>query len=144
MHLWASLRVPLYGFHPPKKVPVAKLQLLSDTRGMDKTKGDFEVHVFVCTNQRDGGKECCADQGAEGLLKELKDWSKKNPEWRKRIRINSSGCIDRCSEGIAMAIYPQNQWLVNVKPKNIDEVKKRIEKLMAKVDDADDGADVET
>jgi (2Fe-2S) ferredoxin len=101
---------------------------------MDKTKGDFKVHVFICTNQRDKGKECCADQGADGILKQLKEWSKQNPEWRKRIRINSSGCIDRCSEGVAIAMYPQNQWLVNVSEKNIDEVKKKIEKLMAESD----------
>jgi (2Fe-2S) ferredoxin len=97
---------------------------------MDEVESGLEVHVFVCTNQK-SGKECCAQKGSEELRKNLKDWAKQNPDWRKRIRINASGCLDRCKEGIAIAIYPQNKWLVNVSASNIKEVQKVIEELMA-------------
>jgi (2Fe-2S) ferredoxin len=96
---------------------------------MEETENDLQVHVFVCTNQK-SGKECCAQKGAEELRKELKEWTKKNPEWRKRIRINASGCLDRCKEGIAIAIYPQNKWLINVKSSELEEVQKVITEIL--------------
>lgn len=97
---------------------------------MRRAKVDYKAHVFVCTHQRKSG-ECCADSGGETLKKELKEWTKKHPEWRKRIRVNSSGCLDQCKHGVAIAVYPQNEWLLDVRPKNLDEVKDLIEKIMS-------------
>jgi (2Fe-2S) ferredoxin len=74
---------------------------------VEKAENDLQVHVFVCTNQK-SGKECCA-----------------------RIRINASGCLDRCKEGIAIAIYPQNKWLINVKSSDLEEVQKVIAEILA-------------
>lgn len=96
---------------------------------MDKDKSDLKVHVFVCTNKKNG-KTCCADKNAEELRSSLKDWSRENPDWRKRIRINASGCLDRCKDGIAIAIYPQNIWLTHVESQDIDKVKSVITELM--------------
>lgn len=96
---------------------------------MEEAKSEFKVHVFVCTNKKEG-KACCADKDAEKFRSELKAWSRENPEWRKRIRVNASGCLDRCKEGIAIAIYPQNIWLTQVSESDMDEVKKLITNLM--------------
>ena len=99
---------------------------------MQDTKGDYKTHVFVCTHKRDG-KESCSQRGAEELRKELKDWTKENPDWRKKIRINNSGCLDRCKEGIAIALYPQNRWLLDVDgedTKDIEKVKAAITEIM--------------
>ncbi len=96
---------------------------------MEKTKNDIAVHVFVCTNEKKN-KECCAPKGGEELRKELKDWAKEQPGWGKRIRVNASGCLDRCTEGIAVAIYPQDKWFVEVSPQDSDELKAEITKLM--------------
>jgi predicted metal-binding protein len=97
---------------------------------MEETKSGLDVHVFVCTNEKKG-KECCAEKGAEDFRKELKDWVKEHPDWRKRIRINAAGCLDHCKEGIAIAIYPQDKLLLNVSAKKIEDVQKIIEELMA-------------
>ncbi len=88
----------------------------------------LRVHVFVCTNEKKGS--CCGPRGADELRKDLKDWTKEHPEWKKRIRINNSGCLDRCSEGVAVAIYPQNEWFVCAEPKDAKELKERITDLM--------------
>jgi len=96
---------------------------------VEKVKSDFKVHVFVCTNKKEG-KACCADKDAEKLRADLKAWSRENPQWRKRIRVNASGCLDRCKEGIAVAIYPQNIWLTQVSAADIDDVKALISTLM--------------
>lgn len=96
---------------------------------MNECKGHYKAHVFVCTHQKKNG-QCCALSGGEELRRELKEWTKQNPEWRKRIRINNSGCLDQCQNGIAIAIYPQNKWLLNLRPHNLEEVKKYITQLM--------------
>lgn len=96
---------------------------------MKHEKGDYKLHVFVCTNEKK--KECCAREGAEDVRKELKDWAKKHPEWRKQIRINASGCMDRCKEGVVVAVYPNNEWFLKVRPKNIDELIEELEKILA-------------
>lgn len=92
---------------------------------MERTKGNYDVHVFVCTNDKK-----CGPCGGGELQKELKEWMKSKPEWKGRIRINKSGCLDRCDEPIAVAIYPQDEWFVEAKPKNADEIKQVITRLM--------------
>ena len=38
------------------------------------------------------------------------------------VRINSAGCLDRCSEGPVLVIYPQEVWYNYVDQKDIDEI----------------------
>ena len=95
---------------------------------MNESNGQYKTHVFVCTNEKKGNA-CSAD--GEKIRRELKEWAKDNPDWKKRIRINNSGCLDRCKEGAAVAIYPQNKWFTCASSKDLDQLKAEIEKLMA-------------
>ena len=97
---------------------------------MKNAENDLKVHVFVCTTKKNG--ECCALRGGEELRRDLKEWTRTKPEWKGKIRINSSGCLDRCTEGVAIAIYPQDQWLINASPENLEEIKTVITGLMPK------------
>jgi predicted metal-binding protein len=97
---------------------------------MQEIKSKLGVHVFVCTNKKEG-KPCCAAKQGEALRSALKEWSKENPAWKGRLRINASGCLDHCSDGVAIAIYPQNIWITGASLENIDELKRRITGLMA-------------
>lgn len=96
---------------------------------MIKDKSELDVHVFVCTNKKEG-KTCCADKNSDELRNALKSWARENPSWRKRIRVNASGCLDRCKDGIAMAIYPQNMWLTHVSTDDLGSLKELITRLM--------------
>ena len=96
---------------------------------MKETKSDYVTHVFVCTNTKKNGTGC-APLGADQLRASLKDWTREKPEWRGKIRVNSSGCLDRCTEGVACAIYPQNKWFVEARNENLDELKQVITDLM--------------
>ena len=96
---------------------------------MENAKSGLDVHVFVCTNKKQG-KPCCADKDGEGIRAALKDWSKENPAWKGRLRINASGCLDRCNDGVAIAIYPQNIWLTHASTSDLDELKETITGLM--------------
>ena len=92
---------------------------------MEESKSQYKAHVFVCTNEKK-----CGAKGGEEIRRELKEWAKENPDWKKKIRINNSGCLDRCSEACAVAIYPQNEWLTEVDRKDLSGLKAKITQLM--------------
>lgn len=54
------------------------------------------------------------------MRKLLKESCAQDPDLKKRIRINASGCLGQCENGIACVIYPQNQWHLNLQMKNSD------------------------
>lgn len=39
-----------------------------------------------------------------------------------KIRINTAGCLDRCSEGPVLVIYPEGTWYTYVDNEDIDEI----------------------
>ena len=39
-----------------------------------------------------------------------------------KIRVNISGCLDRCKEGPVMVIYPEGVWYTYVDREDIDEI----------------------
>lgn len=63
--------------------------------------------MFICTNSPEKqGK--CGSKGAEEMRKRLKEICKK--EFGKDVRVNSSGCLGYCEQGIAAVIYPKGHW----------------------------------
>lgn len=71
-----------------------------------------ERYVWVCTNRRADGhpKGSCAEKGSERLKDELKA-ACHEARLGDRVRVNSSGCIDLCEHGIAVAVMPENTLL---------------------------------
>ena len=100
----------------------------------------FEYHVFICTNQREEGKSCCAQASAEKIRVYAKNKLKQlGVHGRGQIRINNAGCLDRCSEGPVLVIYPQETWYTYIDEQDIDEIieshllkGERVERLMLK------------
>ncbi len=83
----------------------------------------YNKHVFFCCNQRDNGKQCCNDAGSSGL----RDYAKGRIKALKlagegKVRINQSGCLDRCEEGPVMVVYPEAVWYTYVDQSDIDEI----------------------
>ena len=39
-----------------------------------------------------------------------------------KVRINLAGCMDRCSEGPVLAVYPDNVWYTYIDKNDIDEI----------------------
>lgn len=83
----------------------------------------FEKHVFICNNSRPAGhpRGCCFDKGSKELLDEFKK-KVAGVGLNKKIRVNLSGCLDACEQGIAMVVYPEQVWYGNVKKEDIDEI----------------------
>jgi (2Fe-2S) ferredoxin len=38
------------------------------------------------------------------------------------VRINKSGCLDRCEEGPCLVVYPEAVWYTYVDREDIDEI----------------------
>jgi (2Fe-2S) ferredoxin len=70
----------------------------------------YQRHVFFCTNQRPDGhpRGCCKAKDSEKLRNYMKARAKELG--LKRVRINSSGCLDRCELGPTLVIYPEGVW----------------------------------
>ncbi len=78
--------------------------------------------VYVCTNKRDDGRECCADKGSVELHKKLKEEMKKID---LTVRVSKCGCMDRCSEGPTVAIMPDDVWIGGATEADIPEIVKK-------------------
>lgn len=81
----------------------------------------FEKHVFICVNQREPGKVCCAARGSEEVATAMKEEIKKRGLHAK-IRINKSGCLDQCAKGISMVVYPEGVWYGGVTQEDVTEI----------------------
>lgn len=78
----------------------------------------FDIHLFVCTNQRELPKTGCGDLGSMDLHTVLKKEMKaRNID--KKVRINKSGCLHMCEKGPVMVLYPEGRWFYNVTPSDI-------------------------
>jgi (2Fe-2S) ferredoxin len=83
----------------------------------------YTRHVFFCCNQRDNEEQCCNDRGSQ----EMRDYAKDRVKTLKlsgpgKVRVNQSGCLDRCKEGPVMVIYPEAVWYTYVDRDDIDEI----------------------
>ena len=85
--------------------------------------GYYRHHVFFCVNERKDGSQCCNQHDAGGVRAYAKDRIKAlKLNGEGRIRINSAGCLDRCSEGPVLVVYPDNVWYTYVDNSDIDEI----------------------
>jgi (2Fe-2S) ferredoxin len=85
----------------------------------------FQRHIFFCINRRDDddGRTSCAAAGAEGL----QDYAKKKAKslgmlGEGKVRVNKSGCLDRCEEGPCAVVYPEGVWYRYFDKADIDEI----------------------
>jgi len=83
----------------------------------------FKHHVFFCTNERADGSQCCAQCGAQ----QARDYVKKRCKslgihGPGQVRINNAGCLDRCSQGPVLVIYPEETWYTYVDREDLDEI----------------------
>ena len=83
----------------------------------------FKYHVFVCTNDRENGAQCCEQSGASKVRSYAKNKIKKlGMSGEGGIRFNTAGCLDRCAEGPVMVVYPEEIWYSYIDEKDVDEI----------------------
>jgi len=83
----------------------------------------YKRHVFFCCNQREPGAVCCQNHDADAMRAHCKDRIKAlGLAGKGRIRVNKSGCLDRCEEGPCVVVYPDAVWYTYVDQHDIDEI----------------------
>mgnify|MGYP000066459362 FL=1 len=83
----------------------------------------FQHHVFICTNQREAGEQCCNTVGGSDAFAYAKDRIgalKKNGAGA--VRINKAGCLGRCDQGPVMVVYPNETWYNFVDNEDVEEI----------------------
>ncbi len=83
----------------------------------------YRYHVFFCTNLREDGGPSCGAHGAQAM----RDYAKSRVKalglaGKGKVRISTSGCLDRCEEGPCVVIYPEATWYTYVDRDDIDEI----------------------
>ncbi len=88
----------------------------------------LKCHVFICSNCTyiENGLETTPDTT-------LRDTTKEESEklWDKSaVRINKSGCLGKCKQGIACVVYPQEEWLTGLKKNDSSKVIEKVKELV--------------
>jgi (2Fe-2S) ferredoxin len=85
----------------------------------------YQHHIFFCTNDRgaDAERPSCNGCGsamlreyAKGRVKEL------GLAGQGGVRVNTSGCLDRCEEGPVCVVYPEGIWYTYIDEEDVDEI----------------------
>lgn len=109
---------------------------------MSDARSFFRSHVFVCKTERpkDHPRGCCAQRSPGDLHAYMKERAEK--AGLTDVRINQSGCLDRCELGPTIVIYPESVWYTYRNKDDIDEIIQkhlieggRVERLMLMPDD---------
>ncbi len=83
----------------------------------------YERHIFFCLNERKGEEYCCArldaQAGFDRCKERVKDAGLAGPG---KVRVNKSGCLDRCAGGPIAVVYPEAVWYTYVDASDIDEI----------------------
>jgi (2Fe-2S) ferredoxin len=83
----------------------------------------YDKHVFFCCNQREAGGQCCNNHGSSKIREYAKDRIKAlKLNGPGKVRINQSGCLDRCELGPVVVIYPDAVWYTYVDQTDVDEI----------------------
>jgi (2Fe-2S) ferredoxin len=82
-----------------------------------------ERHVLVCLNERPPGnpKGSCAPKGAEAVFDCLKATVKEGG-LGARVIVNRTNCLKHCSQGVTVAVHPDNVWYARVTVDDVPEI----------------------
>jgi (2Fe-2S) ferredoxin len=83
----------------------------------------FDRHIFVCLNQRPEGdpRGSCDPTGKGELHRAFKVGLVKHGV-KILVRANKCGCLDQCSQGPTVVVYPEAVWYGHVGLAEVDEI----------------------
>lgn len=87
------------------------------------------IHIFVCTNDRQGKRKSCADGNSPRIRKALKEGISERG-WKKHVRVSQSGCLGLCAKGPNVIFYPQKIWFSQVTEGDVEEILGRVETIL--------------
>lgn len=89
---------------------------------MDKKSPPFQKFVFICENVRKNGEVSCGPKSmGSGYVEKLKEYVKAKG-LKGKIRVCRTGCMDVCSQGPNILIYPEGRWYSQVSETDLEEI----------------------
>ena len=83
----------------------------------------YNRHAFFCTNLREDGQVCCRQADSLKMREFAKKLSKElGISGPGGVRVNASGCLDRCAEGPVVVIYPDEVWYSYANEDDVREI----------------------
>lgn len=83
----------------------------------------YQRHIFMCTNQKIPGKNCCANNNAAESCAYMKtQLLEQGLHGPRKIRVSPSGCLGRCNQGPCVVIYPEGVWYRYACLQDIEEI----------------------
>jgi (2Fe-2S) ferredoxin len=84
---------------------------------------EFTHHIFVCENVRPESDErgCCGAKGGTEIREACKAEIKKRG-LKGVVRANKAGCLDQCSLGPTVVVYPEGIWYGHVTKDDVEEI----------------------
>ncbi len=98
---------------------------------MQRAVSPFVCHVLVCTNDRHGERQACADGQSALLREQLKEAVAQRPQFKGRVRVSAAGCLGLCARGPNVLLYPQSVWFSGVTPADLPQLLAAIEAAVA-------------
>lgn len=81
----------------------------------------YDKHIFICANQKATGKTCCGEERGMELVNKFREVLK-SKGLQGKVRAQRSGCIDACSNGPALVIYPEGTYYGHVSLKDVERI----------------------
>lgn len=81
----------------------------------------YEHHLFICANQKAEGKACCGEQHGLELVTKFREVLRERG-LQGKVRAQRAGCIDACSKGPALVIYPEGTYYGNVGLNDVERI----------------------
>lgn len=83
----------------------------------------YRYHLFFCVNEREDGSASCGPHGSKRMRDYLKQKVKAaGLAGPGGVRVNTAGCLDRCSLGPVLVVYPDDVWYTYVDREDMDEI----------------------
>ena len=81
----------------------------------------YDIHLFVCNNERTDGRASCGFDHGNQLAAAFKEAIDKHG-LKGKVRANKAGCLDVCAYGPALVVYPEGVWYGAVQPDDVAEI----------------------
>ena len=104
-----------------------------------------DCYIYMCTNERPAGhpKGSCMENGADAVRVRFAEILEEQG-LRDRLRVVRTSCLDNCSRGPTMVVYPDDVWYQGVQVSDVDEIVERhvqggkpVERLLLRPDEFD-------
>lgn len=81
----------------------------------------YRLHVFICTNDKEGGKKHCGSVRGMALVDAFRN-QLKDLGLQTEIRAQKAGCLNMCAFGPSLVVYPEGVFYGKVQPEDVTEI----------------------